>query len=453
MSKADRGTALLVEVMLGGYRDVCVSQCPAGRVDAVRIIGTALTARIPAWLTTAKVVKGVAQPITIIEERGETVKRVFELAGLGLGTKRIANTLKAEGRAPFSNGSREGREWTTAYVGKILANRATTGEYQPRSKGRPIGDPIPGFYPAVIDFDTFSAARAQVLAKTRMLRASGKPSTGGGCQSVNSLFNPLVRDVTGGDDLPMVYHPGKNSYLVTKWAVGRKGNRHWLRYRRFESAFLGFLGDLDWERVAGESEPAELKVRIAELSNLNGEIDRTAKLIANRQAAMADPELDLPTIKVVATQIARSTEKLGQLTLRRESLGATVDSLRKSARALYSPEALMALVRSNSPESDEVRLRLKAEIAKRIARIDIDFGVTFDGSLAIYHQQDRAGRFVDIAPDQFSAQAGPLARIVFINGAERIIVLDGEKAVLLWCRPPIQTMHAQNEERDKHTVS
>ena len=38
MSKADRGPTLLVEVMLGRDRDVCVSQCAAGRVDAVHIV-------------------------------------------------------------------------------------------------------------------------------------------------------------------------------------------------------------------------------------------------------------------------------------------------------------------------------------------------------------------------------------------------------------------------------
>jgi hypothetical protein len=36
--KADRGSTLLVKVVLGGDRDVCVSLCAAGSMDAVRII-------------------------------------------------------------------------------------------------------------------------------------------------------------------------------------------------------------------------------------------------------------------------------------------------------------------------------------------------------------------------------------------------------------------------------
>jgi hypothetical protein len=38
MSEANRGPTLLVKVMLGGYRDVGMSQCAAGSIDAVHIV-------------------------------------------------------------------------------------------------------------------------------------------------------------------------------------------------------------------------------------------------------------------------------------------------------------------------------------------------------------------------------------------------------------------------------
>ncbi len=80
-----------------------------------------------------------------------------------------------------------------------------------------------------------------------------------------------------------------------------------------------------------------------------------------------------------------------------------------------------------------MRLRLRAEIRRRISRIDIDFNATFnDDGTVVYHQQDGSGRFVDIAPHQFGECAGPLVRVQFVNGTERLIILDGDKAVLLW---------------------
>jgi hypothetical protein len=49
----------------------------------------------------------------------------------------------------------------------------------------------------------------------------------------------------------MVYNPGKrgqHAYLISSWRPRKK--THYLRYDLFESAFLGFLGDLDWKAIA-----------------------------------------------------------------------------------------------------------------------------------------------------------------------------------------------------------
>jgi hypothetical protein len=59
---------------------------------------------------------------------------------------------------------------------------------------------------------------------------------------------------------------------VSGWRGG-----HSLRYDRLEKGFLGFLEDLDWRAVAGESESAEVKATSAELETVLDNIDRTAQ--------------------------------------------------------------------------------------------------------------------------------------------------------------------------------
>jgi hypothetical protein len=188
-------------------------------------------------------------------------------------------------------------------VQKILRNRAVLGEYQPHKivedKRVPVGEAVADYYPAVVSFEEWNAAQESVNAKNRNLRASGKPGTGGGRGGVNSLFNPLVRDENNG--VVMVYHckKGDKPYLTSKWTPGKKAHR--IRYDTFESAFLHFLSDLDWQAIAGESESEEEKTARAELETVLPELDRTARLVAKLTELADDPdtvELALRQLKV-----------------------------------------------------------------------------------------------------------------------------------------------------------
>ena len=59
-------------------------------------------------------------------------------------------------------------------------------------------------------------------------------------------------------------------------------------------------------------------------------------------------------------------------------LWVSLAAARSRVTALESPEALLALIRSGDPE---MRLKLKAEIRKRISRIEVSFGL--DGFEAV----------------------------------------------------------------------
>jgi DNA invertase Pin-like site-specific DNA recombinase len=101
-------------------------------------------------------------------EAARAVRKIFRLAIAGRSSNAIALQFNSEqvpaiGKAP---------EWRGAYVLKIIQNRAAVGEYQPRRNRQPDGEPIAGFYPAVVDRATFDRANRSVVGNRS--RAPGR---------------------------------------------------------------------------------------------------------------------------------------------------------------------------------------------------------------------------------------------------------------------------------------
>jgi DNA invertase Pin-like site-specific DNA recombinase len=382
------------------------------------IDGKALTTNAPLWLKAKPGEKVVAIP-----EHAATVKKIFQLAALGLGCTRIVRKLVEDGHRPFGQGGKKGRRWNLPYVGYILSSRTVLGEYQPHKlvNGKYVndGDSIPGFYPAVIEYSEWEAARSVIDAKNT---GRGKGYHGGGRQSdeVENLFSGMIKDKTANGRPINFYSKGSSSPALLVTAFDSKDKTvHRFPYQRFEKAFLGFLEELDWKAVAGESESSGLKNLNNQLSQISGEIENTSRLITNRTAQMDDADLDAATVKVFANQIAKAQDKLVQLSTQRDELSKTIESSRKSAEALYSPQELLNLIHQNDKE---VRLRLKAEIRKRITRIDLRFDATILTS---------TGKEIEhVTP----GKAKVLAKILFVNGIERMIVFRDDKAILLFLK-------------------
>ena len=366
--------------------------------EKARATGLAVTAKVPSWLRAE-----IGKKPVLIPDRAATVRRIFELAGLGLGAKRIVRTLEKEGRKPFARG-KYGQAWTLEFVQKTLGNRAVLGEYAPHKlvngKRVPVGEPIPGYYPAVLTITEFEAARRSVDSKNRN-RGKAGGNRGGGRQGANSLFSPLVYHYDNG--VTMVYHPGKTGepYLVSKWQSGKKG--HWLPYRRFEKAFLDFLKDLDWRAIAGEGEPEEVKTAQAELDAVRGELDRSTRKIATWQGYIEEGSASRSRFDALDAEKLR----MGDLSSRAEKLAAGLQEARAKAAALHEPEELLEIIRSG--KNPELRLRLKAEIKERVERIHVVF------------ERDEEDN-PKYAWDYY-------IYIRFINGARRAIGMKGEDTV------------------------
>ena len=98
-------------------------------------------------------------------EKAAIVRRIFDLSTKGHGSRIIAATLNQEGIPAFSAGRKNfSGLWGFSTVRHILDSRTTIGEYQPHifidGKRTPDGEPIKGYFPAVVTEDEFYLAHA-----------------------------------------------------------------------------------------------------------------------------------------------------------------------------------------------------------------------------------------------------------------------------------------------------
>ncbi|TQK07008.1 recombinase family protein [Herbaspirillum sp. SJZ107] len=87
----------------------------------------------------------------------DAVREIFRLCLEGLGSTAISQALNAKGYKTFNKGGR----WGTTAVLTILQNRAAIGELAPKDGG----EPIPNYFPAVVDQDTFDSAKSIIKAR------------------------------------------------------------------------------------------------------------------------------------------------------------------------------------------------------------------------------------------------------------------------------------------------
>jgi DNA invertase Pin-like site-specific DNA recombinase len=194
-----------------------------------------LTHMTPAWIEE----KG--GKLVLIPQRAAAVKRIYELSAAGYGETLICQKLAAEGYEPFG---RSGR-WVKAYVTKILTDRRAVGEYRPRNgKRQPDGDPIPGYFPAVVSEAEWEACRG--LAAQRQKKGRGR--RGG---QIN-LFQGLVKEAgwqgKGGGYFAttrMKHGEPTHGILINNQGTEGRARRVTFPLDVFERAVLAFIKDID----------------------------------------------------------------------------------------------------------------------------------------------------------------------------------------------------------------
>jgi hypothetical protein len=188
----------------------------------------------PSWL----VLSEDRSAFILLPERAEIVRRIFELSLTGLGCYTIARQLNEQKVPAFGPSGR----WDQSTIHKMLASRATIGEHQPKDyqngKERPIGDPIPNYYPPVIDESLFIAVQR---ARQRNLSA-GKGRKG---KYITNIFQKTITCAHCGG--PVKFH-SNNTYksLICTTVMQRRGcfRKAW-SCKDFEKTLFGFLIGLE----------------------------------------------------------------------------------------------------------------------------------------------------------------------------------------------------------------
>jgi hypothetical protein len=154
----------------------------------------------------------------------------------------------------------------------------------------------------------------------------------------------------------------------------------------------------------------------ADFDKISSEIDRTNRVLERNRRIIDDPDTPLST--TLLDSVSRAETKLGEFIRLREHLNHQLEELRTSSATISDPETLLAAIASR--KDNEVRLRLKAEIRKRVARINLHFNVE------IITSTEKA--IANVKP----GKAKVVAWVQFVNGVSRTIVLQDDKIILLF---------------------
>jgi DNA invertase Pin-like site-specific DNA recombinase len=322
--------------------------------DKARQGGGPMLKTCPAWLEVTP------DGFLVKEEAAAAVRRIYELARDGLGIHRITERLTREKVPPIGTGEC----WVTAYVAKILSSPAAMGTYQPqRQEGRkyvPDGEPIPGYYPAIITEEEWLEAQDAIAS-----RASGRGAGRKGAEETN-LFTGLLHCALTGSKLHIVHGLGREGegerrryrYLRPTAETGAPAGGR-IDYAIFESAVLRLLKELKPSDLAPQGGHTNgRKVEIARLSGRLLDIDSKLERAQQRARTASDFDVFLDLIQGLQAERKQVIEQ--RAALEREEDG-------RSPADLGEAQSLIDLLEQAPPEQrEDLRRRLKGRIRQLV---------------------------------------------------------------------------------------
>ncbi|MEY9881188.1 recombinase family protein [Bradyrhizobium sp. USDA 329] len=256
--------------------------------EAARAKSLPLSDRIPGWLDSKRNSAG-RRIFTENKDRADIVRRIFDETVQGLGRRTICKGLNRDNKLSFLSES----GWQPSSVIKIIRSRTTVGEFQPHrrdEKGRrvPDGDPIKGYYPAVIDEALW--VRANAAVDVRRKDSAGRPQA-----DVANLIRGLARCACG---TRMMFinkgQPPKGGRYYRCSAASRDAGCENKRLWNAKDVERYLLHQIDPARIAAAFEPSakragpsprEYDLRIAELTAMKNSAMDTALRNAGKKMA------------------------------------------------------------------------------------------------------------------------------------------------------------------------
>lgn len=247
-----------------------------------------ITRVCPQWLT----VSDDGKTFIVNEERANVVRDIFKMAET-MGYQLIARNLNEAGVKEFSERS---NGWQSSRIVKILRNPAVIGTYQPRAiehvrtdegyvrRTNPQGEPIEGYYPAIVAPEDFH--RVQTIVQSRTSGASGRKG-----KRVSNLFSGVATCEACGSNMVMVQKGTveKSSFLVC--TVARRGSPkckyHAWPYEALERSFLTYCQNIDLsELVPTDEDESSIKDISKKVDSLTGERAELERVLGNLQESV-----------------------------------------------------------------------------------------------------------------------------------------------------------------------
>ncbi len=332
-------------------------------------------------------------------EKAPIVKRLIDMYLEGTGTNAIARTFNREGITPLGEGGRKAKLWHVTTIVKILKSRALIGEFQPhlgrsnqdQGKRQKIGEPIEGYYPALISEADFYSVQKKIAGR----KIPGR--TGNGHGSVSNLFQGFLYDARTGSTMQMV-DKGSGRQIVSSAAKGGIGDYIAFPYPAVESVVLDLMKTITPSDILPVTNNSELS---DQLEKLVGQLGKIEHGIANAQAKMqADPIL-IDALSPVARNLAVQKQEL------ESSIEEIRHELHSSLPTADECQKLAQLVQdATGKELNTNRRRFREVFRSLVQRVDVL-------SLADGHWRQA------------------FLRVLFENGRTRIIIANCHRAKLV----------------------
>jgi len=329
-----------------------------------------MTKWCPAWLQLAPDRTGYIP----IPERVKIVEEIFQNSASGVGIQKTATRLN-EACVPTFNSP---NGWHHTYVAKILANRAVLGEFQPhvRQNGRrvPKGEPIKGYFPAIVDEQLFY--RAQLAKSQRKISGRGRKGS-----EYSNLFSGLAKCAYCRS--PILFEnkgagPKGGTYLICDGAKRRLGcpSIRW-RYKDFETSFLAFVEEIDIASIANPPSRGGDRARLeGELNALRGELEAVSGLMEKTYALLSEGGA-LDFIRGKLDEHARRKADLEAAIQMKTSERDELDS--RETRHRQSKEEIAALIdRIQRAGGDDLYV-LRAQVASQLKSLIETFTIASIG--------------------------------------------------------------------------
>lgn len=282
----------------------------ADKKKRARETGEVLSKRGPSWT----IYNPTTKRFDLDHDKADVIRRIFAECLDGLGITAIAQRLNANKVEPFVKGS-DG--WHQGFVLTILRSPSVMGFYQPtltsqrahqRMLRQPDGDPIPNYYPAIIDEATFD--RAQAVIAMRNKRGGGAGRKG---KTFPNLIQGLGKCEECGGTLVVRNHPNSRSVRAFScYQAGRKqncGNNARYLCSEVEEKLTSFLMVARLEEEQPLPDQTDLNNKIAARHAIQTKIDALLDQIEAGSASLAER---LRLREIEAAKMDKEIERLRQ---------------------------------------------------------------------------------------------------------------------------------------------